>query len=158
MAYKPTAPNEFQEEQIILNSNRILFNAKTDSVLLFAQKSIGLSTNGSLNFDTGTTEESKMVVNTPFIYLGMVDGALPHEPAILGNKLAGGNPQEDGWLELLLNHLVSTHNFLKTQFKVTDSSGNQTSPGSNDFSKLQGEIDKLRGQLENIKSKRIKIT
>tara|TARA_R110002020_G_scaffold205522_2_gene410158 strand:+ start:64 stop:177 length:114 start_codon:yes stop_codon:yes gene_type:complete len=37
MAYKPTAPNLFQGNQVIINSDRLLFNAKDDSILLFSK-------------------------------------------------------------------------------------------------------------------------
>ena len=36
MAYVPAQPNLYQGKQIVLNSDRILFNAKNDSILLFA--------------------------------------------------------------------------------------------------------------------------
>jgi hypothetical protein len=47
----PTPPSQFTSPQVALNSDRIVINAKTDSVLLSAQKSIGMSTNGSVNID-----------------------------------------------------------------------------------------------------------
>lgn len=47
----PIAPSIFTMPQIALNSDRIVINAKTDSVLLSSQKSIGMSTNGSVNID-----------------------------------------------------------------------------------------------------------
>jgi hypothetical protein len=48
----PTPPSQFTSPQIALNSDRIIINAKTDSVLLSSQKSIGMSTNGSVNIDS----------------------------------------------------------------------------------------------------------
>jgi len=47
----PTPPSQFTSPQIAFNSDRIVINAKTDNVLLSAQKSIGMSTNGSVNID-----------------------------------------------------------------------------------------------------------
>ena len=47
----PVAPSLFTSPQAAINSDRIVINAKTDSVLLSAQKSIGMSTNGSINID-----------------------------------------------------------------------------------------------------------
>jgi hypothetical protein len=47
----PIAPSLFTQPQIALNSNRVVINAKTDSVLLSAQKSVGISTQGSANID-----------------------------------------------------------------------------------------------------------
>ncbi len=47
----PILPGLFTQPQIALNSNRIIINAKTDSVLLSAKKSVGISTQGSTNID-----------------------------------------------------------------------------------------------------------
>ena len=47
----PSPPSQWVEPQIALSSNRIVLSAKTDSILLSSQKSIGLSTNGSVNID-----------------------------------------------------------------------------------------------------------
>ena len=47
----PVAPSLFTSPQAAINSDRIVINAKTDSVLLSAQKSIGMSTNGNINID-----------------------------------------------------------------------------------------------------------
>lgn len=50
----PIAPSLFTQPQIALNSNRIVINAKTDSILLSSQKSVGISTKGSTNIDTNS--------------------------------------------------------------------------------------------------------
>jgi hypothetical protein len=47
----PITPSLFTLPQIALNSNRIVINASSDSVLLSAEKSIGLSTGGGVNID-----------------------------------------------------------------------------------------------------------
>ena len=86
MSYTPESPNIFQGKQIIIDSNRLIFNAKDDSILLFSNKAIGFSTNGSFHFDTSDKKESKFIVNSPNIYFGLKDGDLPTEPVILGHK------------------------------------------------------------------------
>jgi len=50
----PIAPSLFTQPQIAINSNRIVINAKTDSILLSAQKSVGISTLGSANIDSNS--------------------------------------------------------------------------------------------------------
>ena len=88
MTYVPEAPGIYQGNQVIINSDRLLFNAKTDSILLFSDKAIGFSTNGSFHFDTSPNEESKFVINSPKIYLGLeFDDTLPTQPAVLGDEL-----------------------------------------------------------------------
>jgi len=48
---KPTPPSQYSNPQIILNSDRIVINAKSDHILMSSQKSIGMSTVGSVNID-----------------------------------------------------------------------------------------------------------
>ena len=86
MSYVPEQPHIYQGKQVIINSDRLLFNAKTDSILLFSDKAIGFSTNGSFHFDTGGLDGNKFVVNAPDIYLGLDADKYPTEPALLGDK------------------------------------------------------------------------
>ena len=157
MGYTPKEPHIYKGKQVIINSDRILFNAKDDSILLFSDKSIGFSTNGSIHFDTSDkVENSFFIVNTPKIYLGMNETQLPTEPAILGNK-------NEIWLNSLLDLIDNLISFLEAQYKLTDSTGGVTSPGLNDFSSIREgnsnfSIKNLRGSIEGIKSKRIKLT
>ena len=89
MAYIPQAPGSYQGNQVLINSDRLIFNAKNDSILLFSDKAIGFSTNGSFHFDTSPDEnKSKFVVNSPNIYLGLeFNNTLPEQPAVLGDDL-----------------------------------------------------------------------
>jgi hypothetical protein len=48
----PITPASFNLPQIILNSDRIILNAKSDSVLISGQKSVGLSSNNSINIES----------------------------------------------------------------------------------------------------------
>jgi hypothetical protein len=48
----PTIPSQFASPQIILNSDRIVLNAKTDSVLISGQNSVGISSNNSVNIES----------------------------------------------------------------------------------------------------------
>ncbi len=81
MAYSPTPPSVYSGKQVIINSDRLLFNAKEDSILIIADQSIGMSTNGTFNVDTG--EET--IINSPEIFLGL--NAV--EPVVLGDTLLG---------------------------------------------------------------------
>jgi hypothetical protein len=47
----PISPSQYITPQIVLNSGRIVINAKSDSVLISGQNSIGLSSNGSINIE-----------------------------------------------------------------------------------------------------------
>ena len=89
MAYLPQDVATYKDNQIIINSDRLVFNTKKDSILLFSDKAIGFSTNGSFHFDTSPDKaKSKFVLNSPNIYLGLTfDDKLPTEPAVLGDEL-----------------------------------------------------------------------
>jgi len=48
----PTTPAQFANPQIIFNSDRVIINAKNDSVLISGQNSVGISSNGSVNLES----------------------------------------------------------------------------------------------------------
>tara|TARA_R110001592_G_scaffold196025_2_gene443732 strand:+ start:1736 stop:2245 length:510 start_codon:yes stop_codon:yes gene_type:complete len=99
--YIPKAANTYQGKQVLINSDRLVFNAKNDSILLYSDKAIGFSTNGSFHFDTTNIQKNKFVVNAPNIYLGLVNNeSLPEEPAVLGDELGEFLGGDIGVLEL----------------------------------------------------------
>ena len=51
-ATAPISPKEYNQNQIILNSGRLLFNSKTSDILLSSNKSINLNSINSVNVDT----------------------------------------------------------------------------------------------------------
>ena len=73
----PTSPDKFAGEQIILNSGRLLFNTKTDSILFSSKKTINLNSVEGVNVDS-----PRFVVNSKNIFLGDKKAT---EPIILGN-------------------------------------------------------------------------
>jgi hypothetical protein len=89
----PENPNEFIGEQVLINSGRLYFNAKKDSILLSAKISINLNTQDTVNIDS----KNKFVVDTKEIYLGSKDAT---EPVILGDKFLDD-------FEKLLTEIVS---------------------------------------------------
>ena len=156
MTYTPQSPNTYQGNQVIINSDRLLFNAKTDSILLFSDKAIGFSTNGSFNFDTGDNiNKNKFIVNSPNIYLGLNSNKeLPTEPAVLGNQL--GNLLSDilGLIDDILDDIEN-----KVGYTVT-SPGSVTAP--NPLNKFwlglrRNEISSIKSDLVNIKSNKTKL-
>jgi len=74
----PTLPNEYVEDQVILNSGRLLFNSKSDSILLSSNQSINLNSINSVNIDTST-----LSVKADKILLGSKDAT---EAVLLGDK------------------------------------------------------------------------
>ena len=74
----PTTPDKFVEEQVILNSGRLLFNSKTDSILLSSSDTINLNSINSINLDSPTT-----VIQSDKVLLGDKNA---RESVILGDK------------------------------------------------------------------------
>ena len=74
----PTLPNEYVEDQVILNSGRLLFNSKSDSILLSSNQSINLNSINSVNIDTST-----LSIQSDKILLGSKDAV---EAVLLGDK------------------------------------------------------------------------
>ena len=149
MAYVPAQPNLYQGKQIVLNSERILFNAKNDSILLFADKSIGLNTQGSINIDN----KGLFVINSRSeIYLGLKGSDAPTEPALLGDKT--GVYLKD-ICELIRSILV----FLASEYKLTVPLVGVSAPGPNDIDSFIQQINFLasKERQDQIKSKKVKL-
>ena len=161
MSYKPDAPEIYQGKQVIINSDRLLFNAKDDAILLFSNKAIGFSTNGSIHFDTSDKKEgdeaSKVVINSPNIYLGLKreygEDILPTEPAVLGDYLG------DIWLLDLLECLEGLINDLITKVAfITTAPGAPTGPNPSNNAMLSLRKQQIKDLKDNIQYFKSKIT
>ncbi len=94
----PDEQDAYEGNQVIINSDRIVFNAKTDSILGTAKVSVGFSTEGTFNIDA----DDHTIIDSPKIYLGnaSTDEA---EPVALGQTLVD-------WLQELCDTLMAeTH-------------------------------------------------
>lgn len=98
-ASSPEATPVYNKEQIILNSGRLLFNSKSDSILMSSFDTINLNSVNSLNIDT-----PKTIVASKEIYLGDKNAT---EPVILGDKFLDD-------LSKLLSTLISLTGALAT--------------------------------------------
>lgn len=83
--YSPISPEQYNGNQIILNSGRLLFNAKDDAVLIFANKAISLSSTGTINLDS----DKDIILNSEeVIHLGITksnNASEQEEPVLLGD-------------------------------------------------------------------------
>ncbi len=98
---------DYTDPQILMNSNRIVLNAKKDSILLRAPKSVGISTQSSLNIDTKNT-----IISSGNIQLGSKDAQYA---VVRGDLLVSS-------LYALTTALMEITSMLKTSVKVTDPS------------------------------------
>jgi hypothetical protein len=156
MSYIPQSPNTYQGNQVIINSDRLIFNAKEDSILLFSDKAIGFSTNGSFHFDTSPDEnESKFVVNSPNIYLGLeFDNTYPTEPAVLGDQL------EDLLNEMLdlIGGMLDDIEYKVGYIVTVPSSPTAPNPANTPvLQRRRSQIQQLKSEIENIKSLNTKL-
>ena len=81
----PETVKTYSGEQIILNSGRLVFNAKNDSIILGAEKSIHLTSDTSVNIDGG----SQIAIVAPKVYLGSTTGVegVQLQSVVLGENL-----------------------------------------------------------------------
>ena len=76
-SYKPEFP--YRGKQIIIDSGRVLLNAKDDSVFIVGDKAVGISSGGTFNIDS----DDKTIINSPQIDLGLD----AEESAVKGDTL-----------------------------------------------------------------------
>ena len=154
MTYIPQDPKSYIGNQVIINSDRLLFNAKTDSILLYSDKVIGFSTNGSIHFDTSQDKESNFIVNSPQIYLGLeFDNKLAEQSAVLGDDLIES-------LEEILDMIQRIYSDIA--FQVSHTVGGLGPTGMNPknidlLNRRTRNIDRLKEELQDIKSKKVKL-
>ena len=111
---KPIAPSQYTNPQIVLNSDRIIINAKKDSILLSSQKSIGLSTIGSVNIDA-----KEHYISSNDIKLGSIRAT---QPVLLGDDTIEVLKQLAGAIKDLASILQVQQDWpngeLKTSFNI----------------------------------------
>jgi len=106
----PTTPDQYGGSQIILNSGRLMFNAKSDSILLIANESIQLACNKTLGVDA-----KQISLTAEKVYLGSSEG---EEGTRLQSVVLGEN------LNFVLSDIAVFLNTLNIAFKTaTDSNG-----------------------------------
>ena len=138
----PISPSSFTHPQIILNSDRIVLNAKSDSILISGQKSVGLSSNNSINI-----EAKEIFLDGRDIRLGSKNAS---QPALKGEDTVE-----------LLKSLVTEISNLSTALKTI-----QMWPGGNPIpdptiqpvaSVAEANLNRIKAQLDSLKSNFVKI-
>ena len=70
----PSLPSQYEGEQIILSSGRLILNGRSDSIFLSANQYIHINANEGIYIDIGPkdtdNEANKLYVNAPLIQLG----------------------------------------------------------------------------------------
>jgi hypothetical protein len=135
----PSAPQCYAGNQIILNSGRLVFNSKSDHILLSSVKSIGLSALESVNIDTKKTVIASEPVNSGGgVFLGGKDAK---EPILKGDET----------IKLLDNLVVQLSNLATALTAVTPSGGPGVNIAAQQFRTYL--LTQIRPKLEDTKSK-----
>ena len=140
----PITPASFNLPQVILWSDRVVLNAKSDSVLISAAKSVGLSSNESINADSPSFN-----IHSNDIRIGP-DPKSATEPALLGDTTISLLEQLCFSVKAIAN-LLETSQLFPGGAPVPDAAGNVI--GSNASTVVQGILD----NLDKTKSKYIKL-
>jgi hypothetical protein len=136
---KPTIPNQYSGNQLILSSGRLVFNSTADHILLSSKQSVNLNAITSVNIDAPDT-----IIQSNNVYLGSKDAT---QPVLLGNTTVQ-----------LLNQLITNLN----AFMLVCSTAVGTAPGSPlgslNFaaSQMITTLNQLQANLEGTKSKYVK--
>lgn len=149
------SPETYQGKQVIINSDRLIFNAREDS-LFSSNKTIAFSTNKDFHINTSEGTDGKFAVNSPKIHLGKVksDNELANNPAVKGQEL-------EQLLGDLLNHLNMFYSsVLPLLNQITVFPGLSTVPSPTNIgliTPLISDLETLRGKINNIKSNNVYI-
>tara|TARA_B100000287_G_scaffold404620_1_gene427463 strand:- start:1529 stop:2017 length:489 start_codon:yes stop_codon:yes gene_type:complete len=151
----PELPGSYTGNQAIINSDRILFNARQDSILLYSDKVIGFSTNGSFHFDTSPNKKnSKFIVNSPNIYLGMSNNELPRQCAVKSDNLIKKLQEMIDFMEQIYYDIACNVSyttvkigekttFTETNFNLLDERKDELQEFKKTFSSIKSRITKL---------------
>ena len=133
----PVSIKEFDSEQVVINSGRILFNAKDDNILLSSFDTINLNSLNSLNIDT-----PKTIIQSKEIYLG---DKYATEPVILGDTFLKD-------FQDLLNKVNSLTSALMLPMALyPPASANPSLPIS--AASLKGQVGRMIAKISQYKSK-----
>lgn len=139
----PTTPSQYASPQILFNSDRIILNAKKDSILISSQKSVGLFSNESINL-----ESKQIYIDGTDIKLGSKNA---EEPLLLGNKTVDT-------LSQILTQLIGICNLLSVSqifpggVPIPDASMNAVASNANStFLQLQSQLNSLKSNISKTK-------
>jgi hypothetical protein len=138
----PITPSQYSNPQIIFNSDRIILNAKSDSILISGQNSVGLSSNGSINVES----TDSINISSKLINLGDKNASQ--------SVLKGDDTVE--YLKILINELQNIAEALKV---IQDWPGGVATPNPITLTVANSSLqvfNKVYNQIDDIKSKIVK--
>lgn len=162
------SPNTYQGKQILITSDRLVFNAREDS-LFSSNSTIAFATNKDFHVNANSTSESKVVINSSKIYLGGLPSNSSSAPIFSfvvvpsesTNEVQNAVKGQD--LEILLNDILDHLNKLYTlvlpvmsQISTIPTQPTTPNPANEAlFKPLIKNLKKLKGNIKNIKSENV---
>jgi hypothetical protein len=138
----PTTPAQYVNPQIILNSDRVVINAKNDSVLISGQNSVGLSSNGSINLES----TSEINIASKLTRLGNKDA---NQSVLRGDETVA-------YLKILITELQNLAEALKV---VQDWPGGAPTPNPVVLTAANSALqvfENVYNEIDSVKSKIVK--
>ena len=140
--------SEEGQDQVILDSGRLLFHAKSDYIMSYSDKGFSFSTNGGFHINGGKGENSLTHINTEKIYLGL-NAESKGEPVLMGDLT-------EQWLQDLCTALDGVFNTWITQIgPIMWPAGGGAGVVPASLSNYKLEIENLKRRLEDLKSKSV---
>ena len=137
---------EFTGNQVIITSDRLIFNSKTDNIIISTKKDIVLSSSGAVHINVGptsgaTVDKNLLIVNAPKIQLGLNNT----EPVAKGQKAV------DSFTKIL-NALAELASSLTSATGIGVGTVNQPTVNAAG-AKLQSQVQNIQKDIDDIKSK-----
>jgi hypothetical protein len=161
--YQTDDKKYFIGDQIVMNTDRIVMQARKNEVWQFSKRRFGICTDDEYTVDAHKqivlTTNTKTVLNSPFIYLGQYDET--REPVVLGQTLVEVLADLCDWLAAHVHPHPHSHpssggrgnDATNIPLCTTHPNSQFTSGGSKAF-----KIEELRARLTDILSRRVFVT
>ena len=145
MAYKFIQPNEYLGKQLILDSDRVLFHGRKDTILVANEAFV--VTADELHSNANTLAK----INSPKVYIGPVeDQQDPNNPAVKGEELVDTLGQ-------IIDKFIQ---FLTVQYPLTSTIPTVGAPSPSNLANVQTlvtELNTLKSSLNRVKSDKVYI-
>jgi hypothetical protein len=118
---KPVSLPKLDGDQIVINSDRLVFSSKADEMFFFSKKKIGMTSDDAISIscvDRMTLTALKTAtINSPKIYLG--DHGKTYEPALLGRSTVAWMYSMCDWMLLNVNTQIQVLMALQAHLHLT---------------------------------------
>jgi hypothetical protein len=145
MAYKFIQPNEYLGKQLILNSDRVLFHGRKDTILVANEAFV--VTADELHSNANILAK----INSPKVYIGPVENQQdPNNPAVKGEELVDTLGQ-------IIDKFIQ---FLTVQYPLTSTTPTVGTPSPSNLTNVQtlvAELNTLKTSLDRVKSDKVYI-